>query len=483
MSLHVELSPEALERLRMQRRNSTISSFLVAFLSVVLIGLVLGFFLLNPMVKEPPVIVTIDRGTPIDDPPEPPKVRPSLERNPSSPSAFRNKVLISATISDVSIPVPDIDVATPSLDFGDGDDFGNMGGDSLGPGGDFIKIPPTMNKRCSPQDRLARLRETGGTPECEEAVVKALRWMKGTQRPDGSWGPQYPAAMTGLALLAYLGHCETPHSPEFGETVSKAIAYLVNIGLKNDGRLTSTGSMGGHQTVYEHGIATYALAEAYTLCKGFDITVPDLDVVTKKATEIIMDGQGDSGGWVYGYAPTNGGDNSVGFWQIQALKAAKHTGLIEDGKFTKVSRKALDFISSVQGPNGAVGYRNNPNVSPQLTGGAMLCFQMWDKGNAREVRKGMKYLMDNISFEWGTPSANLYYHYYHAQATMNEGGSEWRKYNNMFRDELLKAQNSDGSWTQSGIKHGPINQHMATCLATLMLEVYYRFLPGTGGKS
>ncbi len=480
MSLHVELSPEALERLRMQRRNSTISSCLVAFLFVVLVGLILGFFLLNPMVKEPPVFVTYKPTIIQEDPIEKNKVRINTERKPSSPTAFRNKVLVADSISDVSIPIPDIDAATPSLDFGDGDDFGDMGGDSIGPGGDFIKIPPTMNKRCSQQDRLDRLRETGGNEQCEEAVVKALRWMKNTQRPDGSWGPQYPAAMTGLALLAYLGHCETPQSPEFGETVGKAIAYLVNIGLKNEGRLTSTGAMGGHQTVYEHGIATYALAEAYTLCKGFDITIPNLDEATKQATEIIMNGQGESGGWVYGYAPTKSGDNSVGFWQIQALKAAKHTGLIPDGEFTKASRKALDFISNVQGPNGAVGYRNNPNVSPQLTGGAILCFQLWDKGNAREVRKGMKYLMDNTSFEWGNPSANLYYHYYHAQATMNEGGSEWRKYNNMFRDELLKAQNSDGSWTQSGIKHGPINQHMATCLATLMLEVYYRFLPGTG---
>jgi hypothetical protein len=33
------------------------------------------------------------------------------------------------------------------------------------------------------------------------------------------------------------------------------------------------------------------------------------------------------------------------------------------------------------------------------------------------------------------------------------------------------------------MSHGPVNAHMATCLATLMLEVYYRFLPGTGSAS
>ena len=53
-------------------------------------------------------------------------------------------------------------------------------------------------------------------------------------------------------------------------------------------------------------------------------------------------------------------------------------------------------------------------------------------------------------------------------------------YNKMFRDELLKAQKPDGSWDKgAGGNHGAINDHMGTCLATLMLEVYYRFLPGS----
>jgi len=481
MSLHVDLSPEAMERLRIQRRNSTISSCLVALLFAVFVGLILGFFLLNPMVKEPPVIVTCQRDSPEDDTIQKRKVQTSMERKPSPPSANMTKVLVSSNVSDMAIPVAEIDVSTPSLDFGDGGEFGSRWGDGVGVGSGFKSIPDTMNKRCTPQDRMARLRETGGTPEGEEAAIKALLWLQSTQNPDGSWEKSYPAAMTGLALLAYLGHCETPLSPQFGETVTKAITYLVGIGLKNEGRLTSTGNFNGHAPVYEHGICTYALAEAYTLCKGFNISIPDLDVVTKQAAGIIMNGQGTAGGWGYGYA-SNGDDNSVGFWQIQALKASKHTGLIYVKQFNQTASKALEFISRVQGPSGSVGYRTNPNESPQLTGGAMLCFQMLDRGNAPEVRKGIQYIMDNTDFKWGQPSSNLYYHYYHAQALMNEGGSNWKKYNEKFRDELIKNQNSDGSWTQSGIKHGPINPHMATCLATLMLEVYYRFLPGTGGK-
>ena len=45
--------------------------------------------------------------------------------------------------------------------------------------------------------------------------------------------------MTGLALLAYFGHCETPVSEEFGDSCMKGIVYLVNLGMKNDGKLAS----------------------------------------------------------------------------------------------------------------------------------------------------------------------------------------------------------------------------------------------------
>ena len=51
----------------------------------------------------------------------------------------------------------------------------------------------------------------------------------------------------------------------------------------------------------------------------------------------------------------------------------------------------------------------------------------------------------------------------------------------MFRDELLNNQNKDGTWpTPAGDAPGKRGDPVYnTSLATLMLEVYYRFLPGT----
>jgi hypothetical protein len=483
MSIHAQLSPEALARLQQQRRNSTISSFVVSILAVVLVALILGIFLLPNIVKETPVIVTyassLDEETKVEEK----KVTTKVMRKPSSPSSSMAKVIAANTQSPTAVPVPDQLTNAPSLDFGDGDDFGAGWGDAdgSGGGGGFAGIPATMKARCSKADRMARLLAEGGTPECEDAVVKCLNWLQSTQNPDGSWTTSYPAAMTGFALLVYLGHCETPQSPEYGETVLKAITYLVNVGMKNDGRLTNQDAT-GHSWVYEHGIATSALAEAYTFCSQLKIVIPNLDTVTKQAGDMIMQGQTDEGGWLYNFASSGGGDNSIGFWQIQALKACKHTGLWHTSKFSKTIRNALDWLEKVQGEDGAIGYRNDSNRSPGLTGGGVLAFQMWDKGKSGPARKGIKWISENSEFEWGQDSSNLYYHYYHAQAMINHGGKEWKDYNERFRDVLVKAQNPDGSWTQSGIPHGPISVHMATCQAALMLEVYYRFLPGTGGK-
>lgn len=482
MSLHAQLSPEALHLLRTRKRNATILSIVISLLVIVLMGLILAFIFLKPWSKETPVIVGYSAPSNTDDKIETKKLTNNVERKPSAPSSSMAKVIAANTSSPTAVPVPEIDVPEPSTDFGNGDDFGDgwgSGGDGGG-GGGFGAIPATMSKRCSKEDRMARLAENGGTAECEEAVLKALRWLKKTQNPDGSWSNNYKGAMTGYALLAYLGHCETPLSEEFGDSVTRGIVYLIDLSMKNNGRL-ATSAEASHQWVYEHGIATYALAEAYTFCHQLGLNIPNLDKVTRKAGDMIIKGQGESGGWVYGYKPTNGGDNSVGSWQVQALKACKHTGLWDTGAFRKPAKKAMEWYEKSQSPQGAIGYRGPGGTSHGLTSGGVLAFQMWGEGKSKPARLGIKNLSKNTEFKWGEESSNLYYHYYNAQAMLNYGGVEWKNYNERFRDQLLKAQADDGSWVQpKQIKHGPINVHMTTCLATMMLEVYYRFLPATG---
>jgi hypothetical protein len=493
MSLHAELSPEALERLHAQRRNSTISSVVIAILTVVLIGLILGVFLLPAIIQETPTIVTYESNLNEDAELEQKKVTTSMDRKPSSPSTSMAKVITANTASPTAIPVPDVDITTPSMDFGDGNDFGSGWGDGEGIGGGFGNIPASMKKRCSKEDRLSRLQETGGTPECEDAVVRGLDWLKATQSSDGSWTNSNKPAMTGLALLAYLGHCETPLSEKYGDNVLRAITYLVNLGMKNGGKLTTNAAE--KSWPYEHSIATYALAEAATFCKQGNINVPNLFEVTQKAGQFIIDNQHKrTGGWAYSYDTSDGGhrDLSVSAWHVQALKACHHTGLEFKG-LTRAANQSIDFVGEMQSRDGGFAYKNaneNPHADGYrtMTGGGVLSLQMWNKGAQSSARRGVSYILEHSKFDYNTEFCDLYGHYYEAQAMMNHGGAEWRKYNAMFRDQLLKNQNPDGSWKKpgGGKKVRAVaptwvdNTHYRTTLCILMLEVYYRFLPGTG---
>ncbi len=495
MSLHAQLSPEAEARLQAQRRNSTISAVIVSFLVLVLLGLILAFILLDPFSKETPVIVSYSATINDDDKIENKKMNTNIERKPSAPSSSMAKVIAANTSSPTAVPVPEVDVPEPSTDFGDGDDFGDgwgSGGDGGG-GGGFGNIPASMSKRCSPEDRMARLLESGGTEQCETAVVKGLDWLQKTQNADGSWGNSKKAAMTGLAILAYLGHCETPLSEKYGETVLKGITYLVDVGVKKKGRLVDGNEP--NPMPYEHAIATYALGESTTFCKQLGLNIPKLEEITQQAGQYIIDNQHTkSGGWDYGYSEDSGrgGDLSVTAWQIQALKACKHTGL-DFRNMKGTINKALDYVESCQ--DGSGGFSYNPGGKSHaadhyytLTGAGMLSFQMWGKENHGAVRKGAKYADKEAKFKYNTPDCDLYGHYYLAQAMIARGGPEWQRYNDMIRDELLNNQAPDGSWKVPG-GGGKVNavgalfvgnNHYRTCLAILTLETYYRFLPGTG---
>lgn len=488
MSIHVQISEEAALRLKKQQRNATLLSILSSFLIIIAVGLILGIFLLPNIVKESPVIVSYTSSLPQAE--EVQKKTPTKAvSKPAVASSSVARVIAAQTDSSTAIPIPDTLETAPSLEFGNENDFGDAWSEEVATdvGGGFAGIPVTMRKRCSAEDRMERLLSEGGTPETEAAVLKALDWFQRTQKSDGSWTVDHPVAMTGFSLLAYLGHCETPQSPKYGETVLKGITYLVDVGMKNNGRLTDKDPT-KNSWVYDHAIATYALAEAYTFCNQLRIEVPNLDVVVEKAGEMVMKGQNNVGGWLYKFEDGSEGDNSVGFWMIQALKACKHTGIWKDSDFTRYSREALSWLEKAQGKNGdqegAIGYRGKPGKKNGLTGGGALCFQLWGRADSKEAKKALNYTVKNYSeFVFGDKDkGNLYHHYYNVQALINQGGPEWKAYNLSFRDNLLKAQTEAGTWPNLNGGHYCVNEHMSTSLSTLMLEAYYRFLPGTGEK-
>ena len=499
MSLHIESTEEVLAELKRQRAKSLAAAISVSFLGVALMGLLLYLVNIITAIPEEPAVTVYPmeerRG---EDPIKPEITRPQRPSSPHQKSEVR--IVVSTATTDVPINNPEIDVEIPSDTFSEGLEFGdNIGfNNGKGPGG-YEPDDITLSKRCDLNDRMKRITENGGTPQCEEAVVKSLRWLQKQQNKDGSWGgggQNYKCSMTGLALLAYLAHCETPLSEEFGDSVLKGISFLVDQGMKAP-VLSLVPQM--NEVSYDHAIATYALCEAYAFCKQMDIpSISNLERVTVKAVDRILDGQNNNGGWAYNYNTRAGAhtDLSVTGWNVQALKAAQHGGIKPTkGEIRTALRKAAMYCRKTAMPDGLFSYQENgKEPRPSLVGVGVLSLQMCGSGSDSAARKGLDWMLKstNKPFNWkaNNTTSNLYQHYYGVQAAMNRGGDVWTAYNRAFRDATLGAQASDGSFAPNGFPgpSGLVNSNGGTindkiyrqCLATLMLEVYYRFLPGTG---
>ena len=413
------------------------------------------------------------------------KVSMAKKKNSMSAPAQAKRITTTG-ISKVALPeivsMPSATTVVPNKMGGLGGQgmglgIGTMGGSGTGAGG--FGLPPMMGDRCSVATREAAMRTNGGTPACEASILSGLRWLKTQQNPDGSFGQQYPVAMTGLALLSYLGHCEKPSSKEFGPVVRKAIDYLLEVG-GSSGKLAHGG---GNEWAYEHGIATYALGEAYILTKE-----PKIAEVFKKAISIIVYGQGPDGGWMYGYSKVVPSDTSVSGWQVQALKTAHLSGLTINGVEEALKNSAVNMLRC-RGPGGGFGYRG-PEDKWSLTGVGVLVLQIVKRERGQVVRQALDFVIDNRNapkLDYDSPNANLYAWYYSTQACFQYGGSPWTKWNHQYQAELLSHQNSDGSWKEArggaggGFSHEGTGTNMdaqvyRSSLCILMLEVYYRYL-------
>lgn len=348
--------------------------------------------------------------------------------------------------------------------FGDGDDFGSGWGSGEG-GGGFGNIPMTMSKRCSKADRLTRLAANGGTPPCEDAVVKALDWLKHRQNKDGSWCDTHRTAATGLALLAYLGHCETPLSEQYGESALRAMVFLIGKSTAQQGRLADDPN--DPRWLYEHAIATTALAEACTFNKQLKLNVPGLDDAVRLAGQSLIGSALPTGGWKLPAGGKAGAaDTLLTCLNLQALKACKHTGL-DFRDLSKCVKNALAAIKERQDAPGAL----------------VFTYQQWAKGSAPEALAACEVIAKQPAFRWNAPGADLRDLYFNSHVMLNIGGQPWSAFNAAVLPELLNAQAPDGSFKSAGAPDGAASDpHFSTCLTTLTLEVYYRFLPATGQK-
>jgi len=316
----------------------------------------------------------------------------------------------------------------------------------------------------------------------ESAVLKALRWLKNHQNPDGSWSRLEPQAMAGLALLAFLAHGETPLSKEFGPTVQKAMKYLADYMMAQNDKLPKKGHF-----AYRNGIVTYALAEGYGLTK-----LPLLKPAMEKGLSFIVRGQQPIGAWNYGYKKDKRWDLSVSGWQIQALKAGYVAGAETPGAVEAIE-KAVKFLKNVNFRNNRFRYANTSRGTGSfaMQGTGALCLQLLGEGHCKQVRTVVDYIYgETHTVVWDPQKYGnvghggpFYAWYYTTQVMFHAGQSRWRIWNKQFTKTLVRHQRQDGHWEtpwspKAAEDHKwEYDPYYSTCLCCLMLEVYYRYLP------
>ncbi len=341
--------------------------------------------------------------------------------------------------------------------------------------------------------REKMLASGGGTADTERAVGGGLNWLARHQNPDGSWGcglkgfakhckdpsctkylpkdlkdapAEYPTAATAFGLLPYFAAGQTHESAgPYKGVINRGLTWMTRNQNQKTGQM-GTGSM------YEHGLATIAICEAYGLSKD-----RRLQPHAQAAIAFIEDAQNDTtGGWHYVANPTTAGDTSVVGWQLMALKSGEMAGLRVN---PQTLIKAKTYLKSVaKGKSGGqFSYMAESGATPTMSAVGLLCNQYGGmKRTDPAMVEGQAYVMANLPGAEGNP----YFFYYATQVMHNLPGPEWDTWNRHARRFLIKSQIKEGcaagSWSSENKPHvmGPV---MMTSICALTLEVYYRYLP------
>ena len=332
-------------------------------------------------------------------------------------------------------------------------------------------------------DRLEIVQRMGGSEATEQAVANALKWLAAHQSEDGRWdGDAFDArceecggqtdilvdhALTGLALLCFYGagHTHATDGP-YRDAVRQGLTWLLS-------QQAADGDLRGEETMYSHGIATIAMSEAYGMTR--DAALPR--AVSRAVHFIDRARNRDEGGWRYD--PGQAGDTSVLGWQVMALKSAAMNGVtVPTGAF-RAAREWMERVSQPSRP-GLYSYQPGQPATPSMTAEGMFVQQLLGiPHDDPRMNASAEYIVQHLP-EWDS-NPNTYYWYYATLALFHHQGSHWKTWNAALTKELTTHQRTDGkaagSWDPVG-EWGHLGGRVyQTALCTLMLEVYYRYLP------
>ncbi len=302
-------------------------------------------------------------------------------------------------------------------------------------------------------------------PETQAAIDKGLAWLAAKQNDDGTFsgsGMERNVAVVSLAGMAFLSSGSTPGRGQYGQHVSRCLAYC--LAASDESGFICEPAHTSHGPMYDHGFATLFLAECYGMS-------PDSDVRDKlaSAVRLIISTQNPDGGWRYQPKPTEA-DISVTICQVMALRAARNAGLFVPNETID---RSIDYVKRSQNADGGFMYMlsGGPSRFPRSAAGVVALYSAGIY-EGEEIKRGLEYLMQHLpAAEDFRDGHAMYGQYYGVQAMWQAGGEHWQKWYPAVHDVLLRLQQDDGSWMDL------ICPEYGTAMACIILQMPNNYLP------
>ncbi len=323
-----------------------------------------------------------------------------------------------------------------------------------------------------------RIRHGAPVPiEVKSLYESGLQYLVKEQKSDGTWqSNQYGSGpgVDGLCCLAMLSSGEDPNFGRYAENIRKALRAIIAKQNANTGLVSQNGE--NHGSMYHHGFATLALAEAYgavddtLLWQGVDKgDRRTIGAALELAVRCIITSQDQNpyGGWRY-TPNAKDADVSVSGANIVALLAARNAGVeVPDeniNKAVKLLEDSTNDAGAVAYQVGSVGFAFGDSLARSSI--ACLSLSIAKRKESKAYEATLKYLTERID----QPPNNWKYYsrYYMAQALFQGDFDTWSKWDKINTEMLQAEQNDDGAIGGSTY---------STAMSLLSMALNFRFLP------
>lgn len=333
----------------------------------------------------------------------------------------------------------------------------------------FLANPLFAQKTKTDRDEFQNSARSQVTQPVQTAVDRGLIYLTSVQHDDGAFGQRGAyrknLAVTSLCGMAFLSQGSTPGRGRFGLQVKRAVEAVLKR-AQPSGYLLSEESGIGQGPMYGHGFASLFLAEVHGMSNH-----PRLPGVLRQAVQLIIKSQNREGGWRY-YPQPDDADVSVTVCQMVALRAARNAGIAVP---RETMDRAVGYLRRCQNSDGGFRYQIQARRESLLPRSAAALTGFYGAGIYRgdEVDQALGFLTraEDRNQEQ-RPDYFFYGLYYSAQARWQTGDQVWLDWFPNVRDELLRLQLPDGSWSDSFI-----GSEYATAVACLVLQTTNDYLP------